>query len=902
MNSQGTSSSIAPLSLGMLSDTEPLVTEQARQVASGTRIRASLMLFTTLLLVSLAGLMLLLVSSIFDRLTPSIRNDLEWKAEQGAFALSQAMEVGIAAQDASMVAPVAKTYLKDPDVAAVIVLDAEGNILFKAGRDVPLDTKTIFASKNGEVAEAGGTLWSWSESTIESVTIGKVALVVSLDRLQSGIELKRNMLLLSGAGCLGGLLLSLFFFRFRIGPLLKLIGSTFNKLESTTALALESTRLKSEFIANMSHEIRTPMNGVIGMTELLLGTTLDVRQKRYASTIAASANSLLTVINDILDFSKIEAAKLEIKKFEFSVRDLVEDLAVLMSERAHDKGLEIATYIQPNVPDVVIGDPDRLRQVLANLMANAVKFTESGEVVVRLTVSSSTQRRGLFRFEVIDTGIGIATEDQDRLFRAFSQIDGSLTRKYGGTGLGLAISRRLVELMGGTLELESTPGKGSCFWFELPFELLEQIETPKVFRADREHVLIVDDNETNRMILEELLDAWKVRHQSAAGGGEALALMDRNHTNGTPFTTLVLDMQMPEMSGLDVARAIRKDRRYEHVHLIMLTSLGPQAAQAEGLPQWVDQVLVKPIKQADLATALPGLRIERASIKPLASQPKDIENEDQLRSYRILLVEDHPLNQEVMKDMLGSLGYDFDLAVDGQRALDALKQSEYSLVLMDCQMPVLDGYEATRRWRRFETEHDRDRVPVVAVTAHALADEREKVLQAGMDDFLTKPVQLAGLREMLQKWLREAKRFTNITGPTPSSVSRITRARPELAAKSEQPGAPTHDARKLLDDQTPRSPRMCELFLEHTADDIEFIQEAAAIEDAESLRVRAHRLKGSAHTFGAHQLGDKAAELEQVAKQGNADVDDLVLSLLSIFKLTKAELKRERNSAREVKA
>jgi CheY-like chemotaxis protein/HPt (histidine-containing phosphotransfer) domain-containing protein len=551
----------------------------------------------------------------------------------------------------------------------------------------------------------------------------------------------------------------------------------------------------------------------------------------------------------------------------------VEDLAVLMSEGAQTKGLEIATYVQPTVLNAVIGDADRLRQVLTNLLSNAVKFTETGEVVIRLTLSGTNGRRGLFRFEVVDTGIGIDPRDRGLLFKAFSQIDGSLTRRHGGSGLGLAISQRLVELMGGSLQLDSTPGEGSRFWFELPLELPQGVDSPRICPAEREHVLVVDDNATNRLILEELLSAWKVQHQSAADGSDALKLLEQQHDARTPFTTLALDMQMPGMSGLDVARAVRRDPRYEDLYVVMLTSLGSEVARTEGLEAWADRVLVKPVKQCDLAAALPGLRVGSASIGPRRKPPESVSTSNDLsRGYRILLVEDHPLNQEVMKDMLGSLGYDFDLAANGQLALDALEADDYSLVLMDCQMPVLDGYEATRRWRRLERERDGDRVPIVAVTAHALTDEREKVLQAGMDDLLTKPVQLPTLGEVLAKWLRDAKRFENAPAATDTTAD-----------------APSSEA-ALLDEQTPRSPRMCELFLEHATADLEFIQEAAAIEDAETLRQYAHRLKGSAYTFGAELLGRQAAGVEASAKQGDTDVGVQIAGLLGTFQHTKEKL------------
>jgi signal transduction histidine kinase/CheY-like chemotaxis protein/HPt (histidine-containing phosphotransfer) domain-containing protein len=898
----------SPELLGALTGESPLVSDSARHVASGSRIRALLAVFTVVLMFSLAGLMLLVVSSIFDRLTPSIRKDLEWKATHGAVELAQAMEVGLAAEDESLITPATKSYVADADFAGVVVVSPDGKVLHRRGLLATAVPAELFSSPAGRVNEGDGVIWSWSESSIEATPVGKVALAISLDRLREGMRLRQNLLLLSLGGCLAGLFLSLAFFRYWIGPLLRLIASAFKSLESTTALALESTRLKSEFLANMSHEVRTPMNGVIGMTELLLATQLDVRQRRYASTISASANSLLTIINDILDFSKIEAKKLEIKKLEFSPRDLVEDLTVLMSERAHTKGLEVASSIQAGIPETLVGDSDRLRQVLTNLLANAVKFTEQGEVVVRVSRRGGTESRALFRFEVIDTGIGIAQGDRERLFRAFSQIDGSLTRKYGGTGLGLAISRRLVELMGGTLEVDSTPGKGSCFWFELPFDTLEHAAGPKIFSAESEYVLIVDDNETNRLILEELLDVWRVRHASAKSGREALDLLTREAEGGNAFTTMVLDMQMPEMSGLEVARAVRRDERFRALHIVMLTSLGREAASAEGLLQWVEQVLVKPVKQADLADALPGLRVVRESVRAApTTDPSPIMNP---AGVRILVVEDHPLNQEVMKDLLASLGFAFELAENGEEALSRLVEQEFSLVLMDCQMPVMDGYEATRRLRRREHAESLDRVPIVAVTAHALADERDKVLAAGMDDFLTKPVQVSALKQILQRWLSQAKRFSNAPTPAPEAIPATKPVRDNVASLPTAAKKPivvstllrtgaekSGVGRPLLDTATPRSPRMCELFVTHSRDDLEFIQEAAAIEDPESVRLRAHRLKGSSYAFGAKLLGDKAAELEMLAKNGETNVDVIVRELIVLYKETLSVLKEEGKSS-----
>jgi signal transduction histidine kinase/DNA-binding response OmpR family regulator/HPt (histidine-containing phosphotransfer) domain-containing protein len=874
----------------------PVVSDDARQVADGARIRLLLAVFSLGIMVSLAGLMLWLVSSIFGRLTPSIRSDLEWKATHGAVELAQAMDVAIAAQDQSLLEKAAAAYVGDADVAGIVVVSADGQPLYRYGTATDV-ARQSFGASPGRVHEQAGFIGSWSESVLETTSIGKVALVVSLQRLRAGAELRDKLLLLTGGACLAGIVLSALFFHFRINPLLRLIGHTFRSLEQTTALALESTRLKSEFLANMSHEVRTPMNGVIGMSELLLSTPLDVRQRRYANTIASSANSLMTVINDILDFSKIEAARLEIRKTPFALRDLIEDLTVLVSERAHAKQLEIASHIQPSVPDAVIGDADRLRQVLGNLLSNAVKFTDHGEVVLRVTARGETDERTLVRFEVVDTGIGIEDDDRGRLFQAFSQIDGSMTRKHGGTGLGLAISRKLVELMGGRLEVESAPGKGSCFWFELPLEPAGRTSQERVFTAADERVLIVDDNETNRLILEDLLQSWRVRHQSAADGPAALQALEAAQAGGDPFTTLVLDMQMPGMTGLDVARSLRGDPRFHKLHIVMLTSLGPDAAAAEGLPEWVEDVLVKPIKQADLAAALPGMRVLRRSVPPRRSieeTPSQRLAIPHFGELRLLVVEDHPLNQEVIKDLLASLGYAYDIASNGVQALRALEQKDYSLVLMDCQMPELDGYEATRRIRRTERERNQPRTPIIALTAHALADEREKVLQAGMDDFLTKPIQVAVLNQTLTKWAPRMRRFDPFRSPALAVRSSLA----GMVVASKTAPLPLATGRQLLDQSTPRSQRMCELFIEQTRDDLEFVQEAAAVGDAESLRLRSHRIKGSAYAFGALLVGDKAAELERHAIAGNLDVDHNVEELINVFRQTSALIPTELQSAR----
>ncbi len=863
-----------------------LDSEGARQIASGGRIKALLTGFNVALLLGLATVMFVLVTSIFDRLSPAIRSDLEWKAERGAQELAQAMEVGLVVEDPAILAQASARYTRSPDVQALVVVNTAGKIVY-AYRTAPLPPSQIFGARPNEVHGTDDFVWSWAESSIESVQVGKVAVVVSLHRLRSGLELKRKILVLTGAGCLVALLMSLLFFHVWISPLFELISRTFRRLEHTTAEALESTRLKSEFIANMSHEIRTPMNGVLGMTELLLATKLNERQSKYARTIATSGNSLLTIINDILDFSKIEAAKLELKNREFSLREVVEDLAALLSRRAHAKGLELATRIVPGVPTRLVGDSHRLRQVLTNLVGNAIKFTERGEVVIRVSKTGGSGDRPVLRFEVKDTGIGIAPEDRRKLFRAFVQLDGSMTRERGGTGLGLVISQRLVELMGGTLNVDSEPGRGTTFWCDLPFESIGAgpSVTPKP-GASAAHLLIVDDNATSRAILEELLDYWGVRHQSADGAAQALEALTLADKRGDPFTVALVDMQMPGMSGLDLVRELRERVKLPPLRIVMLTSLGDPAARAEGLPRWVDRVLVKPVRQAELADALPEVCSLPAE-KP-GRESVGICWRASMQRYRILVVEDTPLNQEVIKDMLGTLGFVLDFAENGQVALEMLEKSAYSLVLMDCQMPVLDGYDATRELRQRELQSGKTRTPVIAVTAHALTEEREKVLQAGMDDILTKPVQVSALRDMLNRWLPNALTFEQESS-APALLAHRAELEPTLAP---EPIESEPSGRALLNPTTRRTFRMRELFLEQCREDIDSIGQAEGSGSAELIRQRAHRLKGAAYAFGAELLGDKATEIEREAKTGRTDLMPLASELARLFEKTLVELDR----------